>query len=159
MSFQNIYQRRCRLHRNFTPFLFSGINSWEKALKSPKIQAYFRCNTWHSVASSSPNHDINDFDGIPRKFGVVYIQFSIFIQNSMGEKRGETGYIFIHKKMLLKFPFSAFTLSKLNATIFFCSIQVHKSFLGRIFSNLTVKCCEMYRVFLSFFFLSKRQYS
>ena len=43
----------------------------------------------------------------------------IFIQNSMGEKRGETGYIFIHKKMLLKFPFSAFTLSKLNATIFF----------------------------------------
>ena len=53
-----------------------------------------------SVGFVSPNHDINDFDGIPRKFGVVYIQFSIFIQNSMGEKRGETGYIFIHKKML-----------------------------------------------------------
>lgn len=134
MSFQNIYQRRCRLHRNFTPFLFSGINSWEKALKSPKIQAYFRCNTWHSVASSSPNHDINDFDGIPRKFGVVYIQFSLFIQNSMGEKRGETGYIFIHKKMLLKFPFSAFTLSKLNATIFFfAQFKYIKAFWGVFF--------------------------
>ena len=132
MSFQNIYQRRCHLHRHFTPFLFSGINSWEKALKSPKIQAYFRCNTWRSVASSSPNHDINDFDGIPRKFGVVYIQFSIFIQNSMGEKRGETGISFIKKCCL--FP-PAFLSKLYAATIFFlfCSIQVHKSFLGRIF--------------------------
>ena len=121
MSFQNIYQRRCRLHRNFTPFLFSGINSWEKALKSPKIQAYFRCNTWHSVASSSPNHDINDFDGIPRKFGVVDIFNPLFLSRIQWEKKGvKLGTIFSFiKKMLLKFPFSAFTLSKLNATIFF----------------------------------------
>ena len=84
MSFQNIYQRRCRLHRHFTPFLFSGINSWEKALKSPKIQAYFRCNTWRSVASSSPNHDINDFDGIPRKFEL----FSLFLSRIQWAKKG-----------------------------------------------------------------------
>ena len=146
------------LYIHIYPFLFSEINSWEKALKSPKIQAYFRCNTWHSVASSSPNHDINDFDGIPRKFGVVYIQFSIFIQNSMGEKRGETGYIFIHKKMLLiPLCFPKQTVRRHQFFFLFCSIQVHKSFLGRIFQISlwgAVKCTGLFC-----FFLSKRQYS
>ena len=129
----------------FTPSFFSRINSWEKALKSPKIQAYFGCS-----GVASPNHDINDFDGIPRKFGVVYIQFSIFIQNSMGEKRGETGISFIKKMLLIPLCFPKQTVRH-HFFFFFVQFKYIKAFWGVFFKSRTVRSCEMYRVILFFF--------
>ena len=124
------------------PFPFSGINSWEKALKSPKIQAYFGCS---SVAS--PNHDINDFDGIPRKFEL----FSLYFYPEFnGRKKGWNWY-FIHKKMLLiPLCFPKQTVRRHQFFFLFCSIQVHKSFLGRIFQISlwgAVKCTGLFWFF------------
>ena len=132
------------LTSTYTPFLFSGINSWEKALKSPKIQAYFRCNSYERRLRV-PKSWYQWFWWHSQKIWVIR---SIFIQNSMGEKRGETWY-FIHRKKMLLIP-----LCFPKQTIrhhFFCSIQVHKSFLGRIFQISLWRAVKCTTGFFCFF--------
>ena len=128
------------LTSTFTPFHFSEINSWEKALKSPKIQAYFRCNSYERRLRV-PKSWYQWFWWHSQKIWVIR---SIFIQNSMGEKRGETWY-FIHRKKCCLFP-SAF-LSKLYATIFFAQFKYIKAFWGVFFKS---HCEELWNVLQGF---------
>ena len=110
------------LKSTFYPLPFFWNKFVGKSIKITQNPSLFQMQYMaYSVASSSPNHDINDFDGIPRKFGVVDIFNPLFLSRIQWAKKGvKLGTIFSFiKKMLLKFPFSAFTLSKLNATIFF----------------------------------------
>ena len=82
-----------------------------------------------SVGFASPNHDINDFDGIPRKFEL----FALFLSRIQWAKKGvKLGISFIEKKCCL-FP-SAF-LSKLYATIFFAQFKYIKAFWGVFFKS------------------------
>ena len=120
----------------FYPLPFFWNKFVGKSIKITQNPSLFQMQYMaYSVASSSPNHDINDFDGIPRKFGVVDIFNSLFLSRIQWAKKGvKLGTIFSFiKKMLLKFPFSAFTLSKLNATIFFAQFKYIKAFWGVFF--------------------------